>query len=69
MPDDVELAWRFARATLAHDPAADGFRREIVTRWGPRAVGHVGCAVGAVASTVDGAGLMLRSATSRTGAR
>ena len=38
MPADVELAWRFARATLAHDAAADGYRREIVERWGPRAV-------------------------------
>jgi hypothetical protein len=38
MPDDVALAWRFTRATLAHDAAADGYRREIVTRWGPRAV-------------------------------
>jgi hypothetical protein len=38
MPREVELAWRFARATLAHDAAADGYRREIVERWGPRAV-------------------------------
>ena len=38
MPEDVELAWRFAGATLAHDAAADGYRREIVKRWGPRAV-------------------------------
>ena len=38
MPDDVRLAWRFARATLAHDPSADEYRREIVRRWGPRAV-------------------------------
>jgi hypothetical protein len=38
MPDDVALAWRFTRATLAHDAAADGYRHEIVTRWGPRAV-------------------------------
>ena len=38
MPEEVELAWRFARATLAHDAAADGYRREIVKRWGPRAV-------------------------------
>lgn len=38
MPDEVVLAWRFTRATLAHDPAADGYRREIVRRWGPRAV-------------------------------
>jgi hypothetical protein len=38
MPDDVALAWRFTRATLAHDPAADGYRHEIVERWGRRAV-------------------------------
>ena len=38
MPPDVELAWRFARATIDHDAAADGYRAEIVRRWGPRAV-------------------------------
>ena len=38
MPADVELAWRFTRATLAHDAAADVYRREIVERWGPRAL-------------------------------
>jgi hypothetical protein len=38
MPEDVRLVWRFVRATLAHDAAADGYRREIVERWGPRAV-------------------------------
>jgi len=38
MPEEVALAWRFTRATLAHDPAADGYRREIVARWGPKAV-------------------------------
>ena len=38
MPDDVALAWRFTRATLDHDPAADGYREEIMRRWGPRAV-------------------------------
>jgi hypothetical protein len=38
MPKEVELAWRFARATLAHDSAADGYRREIIKLWGPRAV-------------------------------
>lgn len=38
MPPDVALAWKFTRATLAHDPAADGYREEIVRRWGPRAV-------------------------------
>ena len=38
MPDDVALAWRFTRATLAHDETADDYRGEIVRRWGPRAV-------------------------------
>lgn len=38
MPEDVALAWQFTRATLAHAPEADGYRLEIVRRWGPRAV-------------------------------
>ncbi|MGE0042424.1 MAG: hypothetical protein AB7H88_18360 [Vicinamibacterales bacterium] len=38
MPEEVALAWRFTRATLDHDPAADGYRDEIMRRWGPRAV-------------------------------
>ncbi len=38
MPPDVALAWRFTRATLDHDPAADEYREEIVRRWGPKAV-------------------------------
>jgi alkylhydroperoxidase family enzyme len=38
MPEEVELAWRFTRATLAHDAAADVYRREVVKRWGPRAL-------------------------------
>jgi len=38
MPDDVALAWRFTKAVLAHDPAADEYRAEILQRWGPRAV-------------------------------
>ena len=38
MPDDAALAWRFARATLDHDPVADEYRQEIARRWGPRAV-------------------------------
>ena len=37
MPPDVALAWRFTRATLAHDAAANDFRDAIVKRWGPRA--------------------------------
>lgn len=38
MPDDVALAWRFARATIDHDPSADAYRQDIIKRWGPRAV-------------------------------
>lgn len=38
MPEDVALAWRFARATIAHDPEAEEHRREIIRRWGPGAV-------------------------------
>ena len=34
MPPDVALVWRFTRATLAHDAAADEYRDEIVKRWG-----------------------------------
>jgi hypothetical protein len=38
MPDDVALAWRFTKAVLAHDPAADEYRDVIRERWGPSAV-------------------------------
>ena len=38
MPEEVALAWRFTRATLAHDASADFYRDVIVERWGPRAV-------------------------------
>jgi hypothetical protein len=38
MPADVALVWRFTRATLAHDAAADGYRDAIVKRWGSRAL-------------------------------
>ena len=38
MPPDVGLAWRFTRATLAHDPSADDYRAIIVERWGARAL-------------------------------
>ncbi len=36
MPPHVALVWKFTRATLAHDAAADGYRDEIVKRWGRR---------------------------------
>jgi len=38
MPDDAALAWRFAKAVLAHDAAADDYKAVILERWGPRAV-------------------------------
>lgn len=34
MPPEVALAWRFTRATLAHDVAAEEYREQIVKRWG-----------------------------------
>jgi hypothetical protein len=37
MPDDAALAWRFTKAVLAHDAAADDYRAVIVEQWGPRA--------------------------------
>jgi hypothetical protein len=38
MSETVALGFRFAEATLAHDPAADALREEIVRRWGARAL-------------------------------
>lgn len=38
MPPDVALVWKFTRATLAHDAAADEYREAIVERWGRRAL-------------------------------
>lgn len=38
MPPDVALAWRFTRATLAHDSSADDYRDVIAERWGRGAV-------------------------------
>jgi uncharacterized protein YjeT (DUF2065 family)/alkylhydroperoxidase family enzyme len=38
LDDDTRLAWRYARATLAHDPQADEWRTAIASRWGERAV-------------------------------
>ena len=38
MPPDVALAWKFTRATLAHDSAADEYREAIVKRWGQLAL-------------------------------
>jgi len=36
MPAPVRLGVRFTRAALAHDPAADELREEVVKTWGPR---------------------------------
>ena len=36
MPDDVVVAYRFAKASLEHSPAADELRSEVVERWGQR---------------------------------
>src|SRR5262245_20663414 len=38
MTEDAALAWRFTKAVLAHDHAADDYRAVILERWGPRAV-------------------------------
>jgi hypothetical protein len=45
MPPEVALAWRFTRATLAHDVAADAYREEIVKRWGRRALVSIAFAI------------------------
>ena len=38
MGETAALAYRFARASLAHDLAADALRDEIVRRWGEKAL-------------------------------
>jgi hypothetical protein len=38
MTESARLAFRFTKATLAHDPGADELRDEIVRRWGKRAL-------------------------------
>jgi hypothetical protein len=45
MPAEVALVWRFTRATLAHDPAADAYREAIVQRWGRRALVSIAFAI------------------------
>jgi hypothetical protein len=47
LDNDVRLGVQFARATLAHDPAADSLRDEIVRRWGPRALVSLAFAIAA----------------------
>jgi hypothetical protein len=38
MPDDVALAYRFARAALDHAPEADDLRDQATAKWGKRGV-------------------------------
>jgi hypothetical protein len=45
MPAEVALVWRFTRATLAHEAAADEYREAIVQRWGRRALVSVAFAI------------------------
>lgn len=45
MPADVALAWRFTRATLAHDPGADEYRETIVKKWGRRGLISIAFAI------------------------
>src|SRR5262249_38009839 len=45
MPPDVALVWKFTRATLAHEAAADEYREAIVKRWGRRALVSVAFAI------------------------
>ena len=47
MPDDVALAWRFTKAVLAHDAAADDYRAVILKQWGPRSVVTLAFAIAA----------------------
>src|SRR5262249_17168803 len=44
-PADVALVWKFTRATLAHEAAADEYREAIVKRWGRRALVSVAFAI------------------------
>lgn len=47
MPEEVALAVRFAEASLAHSPAADEPREEIVRRWGQRGLVSLAMALAA----------------------
>ena len=38
MSDDVRLVTRYTRASLRHDVDAEGFRQEVLRRWGTRAL-------------------------------
>ncbi len=54
MPPDVALAYRFAKATIAHEPEADGFREEIVAKWGRRGLVSLAFRDHGVAALSDG---------------
>lgn len=45
MPDGVALAFRFAQASLAHDPEADALREQVVARWGKKGLLSLGFAL------------------------
>jgi hypothetical protein len=47
MPPDVALVWKFTRATLAHDAAADEYREAVVQRWGRLALVSLAFAIAA----------------------
>jgi hypothetical protein len=47
MPPDVALVWKFTRATLAHDAAADEYSEAIVKRWGRLALVSLAFAIAA----------------------
>jgi hypothetical protein len=45
MGADAELGYRFAQATLSHDPEADGLREQVIARWGRKAVVTLGLGI------------------------
>jgi hypothetical protein len=45
MSDELAIGVRFARAVLAHDPAADAIREDLIARWGSRALVSLGFAL------------------------
>jgi hypothetical protein len=45
LPEGPRLTARFARASMAHDPAAQELRDEIVARWGERALVSIAFAI------------------------
>ena len=47
MPPDVALVWRFTRATLGHESAADEYREAIVKRWGRQGLVSLAFAIAA----------------------